>query len=427
MIRKLRVRLVAAAMLSLVAVLTVILGVILVSSYQGLLSDTDRILTLLAENQGEFPKLEADFDWENRGPRHHSPELGYETRYFSVLLDENGQAVEANTGKIAAVDEAAAAEYAQAVWAQGDERGFFRDYRYRTVSEGEDTRVIFLDYSNQFFYFRHMVRTSVLVAGVGLAAVLLLILLLSGRIIKPVSESYEKQKRFITDAGHELKTPIAIIQADAEVLALEGEENEWLRDIRQQTKRLSALTNDLVYLSRMEEDPDRLPFLPLPFSELVAETAQAFQALAKGQNKTFTVDIQPMLTLAGEEKGLTQLVSILLDNALKYAPREGEISLTLTRQGRYLRLEVENTAEEISKELLENMFDRFYRGDASRSSRQGGHGIGLAIAKAVVQAHRGKITSWAKGDDRLAITVLLPVESHRNGPVKPWERRRDAQ
>ena len=207
----------------------------------------------------------------------------------------------------------------------------------------------------------------------------------------------------------EIKTPIAIIQADTEVLALEtGEENEWIVDIQTQIKRLSTLTNDLIYLSRMEEEQGRQQFLPLPFSELVAEAAQAFQAVAKRQNKTLSVDVQPMLTLVGEEKSLVQLVSILLDNALKYSPEGGQIALRLSRQGKHLRLSVENTAEVLSKELLENMFDRFYRGDASRNSGQGGYGIGLSIAKAVVQAHRGKLSAAAKGTDRLVITALFP-------------------
>ena len=392
MIRKLRTKLVAAAMLSLLAVLTVILGVILLTNYRGIVSDADRILDLLADNQGKFPEIKADFDWEELGPRHRSVELGYETRYFSVLLDRQGTVLATDTGKIAAVDEETAASYAQAVWAQDSPRGFWQDYRYLEAREGENTLV-----------------TSLWVAASGLLAVLLLLLLLSRRIIKPVIEGHEKQKRFITDAGHEIKTPIAIIQADTEVLALEtGEENEWIVDIQTQIKRLSTLTNDLIYLSRMEEEQGRQQFLPLPFSELVAEAAQAFQAVAKRQNKTLSVDVQPMLTLVGEEKSLVQLVSILLDNALKYSPEGGQIALRLSRQGKHLRLSVENTAEVLSKELLENMFDRFYRGDASRNSGQGGYGIGLSIAKAVVQAHRGKLSAAAKGTDRLVITALFP-------------------
>lgn len=409
MIRTLRARLVAAAMLSLLVVLTVILGVILLGSYRGIVSDADRILDLLAEGEGTFPTLPADFNWEEEGPRRRSPELGYEIRYFSVLLDESGNVATTDLGQIAAVDQETAEAYAQQVRAQGHTRGFLQDYRYLTAQEGDQTRVIFLDYSGYLFTFRSTLFTGLWVSAVGLLAVFLLLLLLSRRIIRPILESYEKQKRFITDAGHELKTPIAIIQADTDVLTLEtGEDNEWIDDIQHQVRRLSTLTNDLIYLSRMEEPQRQTAFLPLPFSDLVAETAQSFQAVAKSQGKTFSLRIQPTLTLVGEEKSLGQLVSILLDNALKYSPPGGEITVTLARQGKSLLLTVANTAQTLSKELLENMFDRFYRGDKARSSEQGGYGIGLSIAKAVVQSHKGKISAAARGD-QLVMTVVLPA------------------
>lgn len=421
MIRKLRTRLVVACMLSLLLVITVILGVVLVNSYRGVVSDADRVLALLADNQGEFPVLKEDFDWEAQGPRRQSQELGYEIRYFSVLMDQDGGVLETDTEQIAAVDEATAIRYAGQVLDQGKTVGFLKDYRYLISSEGSDTRVIFLDCGVSLVAFRGVLFSSLWVAAVGLAAVLFLILILSRRLVRPLILGYEKQKRFITDAGHEIKTPIAIIQADSEVLALEQGENEWILDIQHQIRRLSALTNDLIYLSRMEEDGGRGKFLPLSLSQVVTETAQSFQTMAKSQNKPFRLDIQPGLALVGEEKALVQLVSVLLDNALKYAPEGGQIAVTLARQGKYLRLTVENTARNITKDLLENLFDRFYRGDGSRNSGQGGYGIGLSIAKAVVQAHRGKISAAAKGEDTLLITVLLPAagpgENVRGFPV----------
>ena len=402
-------------MLSLLLVIAVILGVVLATSYQGVVSDADRVLALLAENEGEFPVLKEDFDWEALGPRRQSQELGYEIRYFSVLLDETGAVVETDTGQIAAVDEETAVDYAVQILAQDTQAGFLKDYRYLISQEGTDTRVIFLDCGASMVAFRSTLLTSLWVAAVGLAAVLFLILLFSRRLVRPLILGYEKQKRFITDAGHEIKTPIAIIQADSEVLALESGENEWIQDIQHQIRRLSSLTNDLIYLSRMEEDQGRGKFLPLSLSQMVTETAQAFQTMAKSQNKSFTIDVQPGLAMEGEEKALGQLVSVLLDNALKYAPEGGEIALALARQGKYFRLTVENTAQGITKELLENLFDRFYRGDVSRDSSQGGYGIGLSIARAVVQAHRGKISAAAKGEDKLLIAVLLPMNHPLEG------------
>lgn len=415
MIRTLRTRLVAAAMASLGVVLTVILGLVLLSSYQNIVSDADRILNLLGENQGEFPQLPPDFDWEAEGPRRQSPELGYEIRYFSVLLDGAGGVTETDTGRIAAVDQAAAEDYARQAVEGGESRGFLGDYRYLVSPEGEGVRVLFLDYSSHLFNFRSTALTALWVAVGGMLAVFLLLLLLSRRIVRPIAESHEKQKRFLTDAGHELKTPIAIIQADTDVLTLEtGEGNEWVTDIQRQVARLTELTNELMDLARLEEPRSGNHFLPFSLSDLVEETAQSFQALARSQGKGLTLSIQPQLTLVGEEKRLAQLVSLLLDNAVKYAPPGDEITLSLVRQGKALRLTVTNAAPNLSQEVLENMFDRFYRGDKARSSQQGGYGIGLAVAKAVVQAHRGRITAAAQSG-RLVMTVVLP-ESPAWGP-----------
>ena len=165
MIRTLRTRLVAAAMASLGVVLTVILGLVLLSSYQNIVSDADRILNLLAENQGRFPQLPEDFDWEAEGPRRQSPELGYEIRYFSVLLDEAGAVAETDTGRIAAVDQAEAEDYARQAAASGMERGFLGDYRYLVASEGTGTRVVFLDYGGHLLNFRSTALTALWVAG----------------------------------------------------------------------------------------------------------------------------------------------------------------------------------------------------------------------------------------------------------------------
>ena len=223
-------------------------------------------------------------------------------------------------------------------------------------------------------------------------------------------ESYEKQKQFITDAGHEIKTPLTIIDADAEVLQADIGDNEWLEDIRAQTRRLAALTNDLIYLSKMEEADRKLQMIEFPFSDMVMETAQSFQALARTQEKSFLCQIQPMVPLCGDERALRQLVSILLDNALKYTGEGGSIRFTLQRQARVLHLEVWNTTRQpVSTGNLDMLFDRFYRMDRSRSSQTGGYGIGLSIAKAIVAAHKGKISAVSRDGKSLSIHVFLPI------------------
>ena len=177
---------------------------------------------------------------------------------------------------------------------------------------------------------------------------------------------------------------------------------------RRQAQRLTALTNDLIYLSRMEEEQPKLQYIDFPISDMVEEMAQSFAALARSQDKDFQVQVQPMLSFQGDEKGIRQLVSILLDNALKYSPTGGQLALRLEKQGRNLLLTVSNTgAQPMEQDKLPHLFDRFYRTDQSRNSQSGGYGLGLSIAKSIVSAHKGKIRAESHDGTQLSIQVAL--------------------
>ena len=415
MIQKLRVKFITASMLSLALVLLVILGGVNAMSYQKVVRDADRILALLSENRGVFPQQTPPDDRGGKpGPipvlgHGISPETPFESRFFSVLLNEKGQVLQSDTGQIAAVDDQSAGEMAQAVWSSGSASGFQGDYRYIRAAEAEGTRFIFVDCGRSLSNFRTTLIASVLVALAGLLAVFLLLLILSKRIVRPVAESYEKQRRFITDAGHELKTPLTIIGADLDLVEPELEGNEWLQDIRCQVRRLAGLTQDLIYLSRMEEETPPIQPIEFPLSDLTEEMAQSFQGLAKAQGKGLVLSIQPMLSYTGDENAIRQLLSILLDNALKYTPDDGEVEIALKKEGRMIRLSVSNTIDRpMEREMLDRLFDRFYRGDQSRSSQTGGYGLGLSIAKGIVLAHRGKIRAESSGAS-LSVIVSLPV------------------
>lgn len=424
MIKKLRAKLILACMFSLAVVLLVILGGVNLMSYQKVVSDADTVLSLLAANDGAFPKLRAPQEEKDEGyfapfgtpggkpnlfnQRIMSPETPYESRFFSVLLGEDGQAVETDTGQIAAVDAEQATDYAQKAAASGKTSGFLDDYRFLVQNESGGIRVIFLDCGRSLSSFRTTLLASVSLAVLGLAAVLFLLLILSRRIVRPMAESYEKQRQFITDAGHELKTPMTIISTDADLAEMECGENQWLTDIRRQAQRLTALTNDLIYLSRMEEEQPKLQYIDFPISDVVEEMAQSFAAPARSQDKDFQVQVQPMLSFKGDEKGIRQLVSILLDNALKYSSPGGQLALRLEKQGRNLLLTVSNTcAQLMEQDKLPHLFDRFYRTDQSRNSQSGGYGLGLSIAKSIVSAHKGKIRAESPDGTQLTIQVTL--------------------
>ena len=317
--------------------------------------------------------------------------------------------LESDTGQIVAIDDETAAEFAQKVYDSGRTDGFLGEYRYLRSEEDGNIRIIFLDCGRSLTNLRTMLFASILVSLLGLAAVLLLLILFSRRIVRPLAESYEKQRRFITDAGHELKTPLTIIGADTDLAEMELGENEWLADIRRQAERLTGLTNDLIYLSRMEEEQPKLSLIEFPLSDVAEETAQSFLAPARTQGKTLSLAIEPMLSFYGEEKSIRQLLSILLDNALKYSPEGGEISLSVRKQNRSVVLTVSNpSVRPLEKGEQAQLFDRFYRGDPSRSG-EGGYGLGLSIAAGIAAAHRGKIRAESPDGVCLVITAVLPA------------------
>ena len=405
MIQKLRTKLIVASMLSLVLVLTIIIGAASVLNYRDITTNADSVLAILQENDGFFPMMMGKKPDKHDGQ--FSPELPYESRYFTVFLKADGTTSAVNTGKIAAVDTETAISYAQDVLASGDTGGFHGDYRYLAYTVGTETHIIFLDTGREMSSFRRFLYTSAGVSLGGLLAVFLLLLFVSGRIVKPFAETYQKQKQFITDAGHELKTPLTIIDADAQVLEMDVGENEWLSDIQAQTKRLAQLTNSMLQLARMEEQP-QVEKIAFPLSDVVQETAETFGALAKTREKTLSIDIEPMLSMTGDEKAIRQLLSILLDNAVKYADEHGKIIVSLKKHKNHIQISVYNTAQAIDRESLPHLFDRFYRTDASRNSRTGGYGLGLSIASSIVAAHKGKI--WAETADgkSLRITASFP-------------------
>lgn len=413
MIKKLQRKFVAVAMLSLFIVLLIIIGTVNILNYTRMTDDAQRTINILKENDGSFPKPDMKPGHSKEMFKGMSPEAPYESRYFSVLMDGSGNVSTIDTGKIAGTDTDEAAEYAAKVLECGRTSGFMGQYRFGIKDKDNGKLIIFLYCGRELSNFRAVLLISVGISFVGMLAVFLLLIFFSGRIVKPVSESYEKQKRFITDAGHEIKTPITIIDADAELVGLDCGENEWLEDIRKQTKRLTALTNDLIYLAKMEEGQKSSTKIEFPLSDVVEETAESFRARAVNENKKLDIDIQPEITYCGDEKAIRQLVSILVDNAVKYSDGIKIISVKLEGQGgtsklsKGFRLQVFNSCEHIEPESVKHLFDRFYRAEQSRNSQTGGYGIGLSVAKAVVDAHKGKITADTADGKSLRITVVM--------------------
>lgn len=419
MIRDLRKKFILVAMLSTMLVLTAIMGVVNFSNYREMLDRADEMTALLEQNDGKFPEEPSWHEQDDtetppakpendeKDKSRFSVETPFETRYFTVTVDENGEVTDCDLDRIAAVDEETAEEYTQTAQQKNKTTGFQGIYRYRVTETEDGAKYVFLDCRREISNFRTVLVTTISVSLLGLAAVFVLVVIFSRMVFRPVEESIQKQKRFITDASHELKTPLTIIDANTEVMEMESGESQWTKSTRKQIQRLSGLVQQLVTLSRLDEEKGLEEKCEFNLSEAVSECVQPYESLAQTREKNLTLNIEEDITYTGDERSIRQLAGILMDNAVKYSSENGNITLTLKKKGKKIFLEVYNDADDLPQGKLDVLFERFYRLDSSRNSGTGGSGIGLSMAKAIVQAHKGKITAENKNGRGLTITVIL--------------------
>ena len=261
---------------------------------------------------------------------------------------------------------------------------------------------------------RNLFLILLLVGVVALTVAFLIRLSSANRSIKPVEESYNKQKQFVADASHELKTPLTTINTNVDVLLSHqentiGEEKKWLDYIKTETERMAKLTNDLLYLARIDHDDRNVIFSKVSFSEAAESVILLMEAVIFENNVNLTYDITPDLFVNSSTEQLKQLVMILLDNAVKYTPKSGDINITLTHESSDAVLTVRNTGVGISEDAQKQIFERFYREDKSRARESGGYGLGLAIAKAITTACKGSIKVYSKKNEYTEFTVKIPA------------------
>lgn len=413
MLKKLQRKFVVIAMFALASLLFVqMIAVNVVNIYQRD-SDLRSLLQLIADNNGHLPNsyISDPYNYfENFlnpfGKFEHTTETAYSTRYFVVEMRRN-VAIRINTDHISSVDSKKALEYASQIYGTPPGFGFVDGFRYYYLTEGEKSMFIFLDFQREIEAAYTLASISFFVSVITMIAILFPVYWLSKWAMRPVAQSIEKQKQFITDAGHELKTPLAIISADAEVMEMCEGENEWLTSIKNQTVRLNELVKNLVKLSKLDEMNKNDKPAKFNLSEAVLDTASGFETSAKMFNRDFQLKIAPDIHYYGDEVEIRQLVTILCDNAVKYTNEGGIIKLSLYKSGMNIMLDMYNTCEYIDPSTVSRLFDRFYRADSSRSRETGGYGIGLSIAQAIVRGHKGKIRVVTEGTTGITFKITL--------------------
>ena len=373
----------------------------------------DQITAMISENNGTVPQLK-DYKQQQKNSQaferyfnNYNEDSSYRTRFFRVFLDEDKKVTNVNMDHIAAVDEKKAVRMTKIAMLRRGKVGLVGSYRYRKeYKDGQVRSIIFLDCKeNQSFY--HLAVTITITVSTLLTCLITVIFAIaSKRAVRPFEINSNRQKQFITDASHELKTPLAIISANAEVLQYKGDGNEWTQNIIDQTKHMGKLINQLLVLAKLDEVQEKSEKQEADLKLLLEETIEPFEEVATQKKVTLKLHLEEGVTIRVNREQIAQLVSILTENAAKYVNDGGKIVWRLTKTQHGAVLVVKNTTE---KELpdTKRMFDRFYRSDSSRSSKTGGQGIGLSIAKKIVDSHKGSITAKA-GDGMVTFRVSLP-------------------
>lgn len=428
--RRLRRKFILVAMGAVTVVLTLIIAGINVVNYSHVCKMADARLDYILAGKGgidweEEPRTDpgnggdantgmvADGDRAGARGGHFegmTAESPFDTRYFTVTLVD-GQVVDVNTARIAAVGAKRAARIAMWLDSKGLTSGFSGNYRYTIAAQGEKTTYVFVDCSRELSSFHSFLSASVAISCIGWLAVLAIVTVASGAVIRPMVESYNKQKRFITDASHEIKTPLAVIDAANEVQEIESGESEWTQSIHEQVARLTALTERLVFLARMDEGSAGFTMATIDLSEAVDKAAAPFESVAVSRGKRLSTSIASSVRAHADAAAVAQVVELLLDNATRYASEGSVIELSLRAVSRgkgkgAAELVVSNAVDELPVGDLDRLFDRFYRADASRSSKTGGSGVGLSVVRAIAEAHGGAATVSGHGN-QITFTVCL--------------------
>ena len=377
--KTLRRKFILFAMSAVTLLLMVLIGAITGFSWIVLDSQSSSILHALAGGEGKF------FQMEFPNPRPFAPPLNMDTiksaRFFTVRTDREGNVLDVNIDQISSVGTEQAVQYARQIT---DTTGKIESYKYEVKQLGADHLIFFMDTSRQLGTFVMVLSISSAIAFFCWLATLLFVILLSGRAVRPILAGMEKQKQFITNAGHELKTPLAIIQSNNDASALIHGETKYSRNIRAQTQRLNVLMSNLLTLAKLDEET-KLPTNTVDLSELICGMLSGYDDMACEKQITLSAEIQPRVLMQVHRDTFAQMISVLLDNAVKYTPEGGTILFSIKSEAGHVWILEENDCELPHNPDPERLFDRFYRSDSARtqSSPSSGYGIGLSAARAI--------------------------------------------
>lgn len=415
MIYRLRARFIRICTMSFFAVFIVLFFSIFLFSCLRTNRQIDNLVDIIIQNDGHFPRLSesdmADLEKETDFHGMLTMESPFSTRFFTIWTDSDNNIVHTDISSVSSISENEAKSIAQNALESSKVHGWTGSYRYGKTQLDSGYMVVFVEGSIQRALSRNFLFTCIGVFAGGAFIVLLLIILFSKYAVKPIAESYEKQKRFITDASHELKTPLTLILTNVEIAQEETGPNEWLQDITIEGEHMSQLIKKMIFLARMDENGTIFEKEEFNLSDDLNEMLSLYHYAALQKKMNLCSDIEPSVVYHGNEESIRQLFTVLMDNALKYCDPGGDIRITLTQQNlfgkkHHILLTVDNTCSSVNTLRLDLLFDRFYRSDSARTAGEG-FGIGLSAAKAIAEKHHGAI--WAENlhDSEIRFRVRL--------------------
>lgn len=384
-------------------VLLSIMAFVNVTNFYNLKRSSDELLKTLVENNGVMPSFKLN---DNSKEEKTVYLKNFSNRFFTVKTDNKKNVITVNTDDVFFTSASEAVEYAKDVLSSGKSRGYYGGFKYIVENTENGKLIAFVDVVKDFDVFYSNLGNSVVISFFVLGFVTFFSFVLSKKAVAPMVQAYEKQNAFITDASHELKTPLAIINTSADVLEMESGESKWTGNIHKQVNRLNGLIGNLISLTKLEEsdDLDRLEF---SLSDTLDDCVMDVKDYALSLDKNIVTDIEKDISFKGDEKLIRQVIGILLDNAIKYAREKSDINVKLTKQNKKIVFTVENEADNLEIKNYNILFERFYRADSSRNSKTGGYGIGLSIAQSIVLKHKGKISADSFDGERIVFTVKL--------------------
>ena len=377
-----------------------------------------RTLKYIIENDGTIPERHKDhnddsrdvdytvirflneiFNREETNNEMDSPEFYYITRYFAILYEENGSISEIITSHISSITEEEAEIYGNQALSKHSDFGKNEGYYYQVADRDQGGKiVVYLDSTNMFLANARIFYIALSLMMIGVIISMIFTIFFSRWALKSEVENAEIQKRFVTNASHELKTPLAVIRANTEMLEILEGENEWTQSTIRQVDHMTGLIQNLVTIVRADEKLQDGDLQKCDVSQIIKDTVKNYRIVIEQDKKKLAEDIDQDVNMYAIESQIRQLCTILLDNAIKYCDDEGTISVGLHACGKTVELTVANDYQEGENVDYKRFFERFYREDASHNLDKGGYGIGLSIAESIVNLYKGSIdVSWDKG------------------------------